>query len=280
MKVEYLDFGRYHGKRDRQGSTLIRMVQMQRYWPELSAYKYGSRPSGLIFQKVYCTEDYKFPARFPGIKILDICDPDWLDGINIAETCHAMDAIVTPTKALADYVSQFHDQVVVIPDRFDIAAIPKPISPAQPAKTVVWFGYAHNAVVMKPAMRIIDELNLNLLIISNDDPFLHQWSQRDYKRFYKFVKYDETTIYTELQKGDFAILPDGFRPQDVFKSNNKAIKAQLAGLPVARTAEEVKHYMEAKYRQAWFDTDYAKLIKEYDVKRSVAQYKGLIDEIS
>ena len=44
----------------------------------------------LIFQR-FCTPDYKFPEHFEGIKILDICDPDWVDGASIVETCNFMD---------------------------------------------------------------------------------------------------------------------------------------------------------------------------------------------
>lgn len=279
MVVQYFDFGRYHGKGDKQGSTIIRMKQMQPYWPEFSPYKYGANPDALIFQKVYCTEDYKFPAQFEGITILDICDPDWLDGINIVETATGVDAVVVPTEPLAEFIRQFQPKTYVIPDRFDLAPIPAPRPHTEPAKTVVWFGYAHNALLMKQAMRILDELNLKLIIISNDDPLLHQWSKRDYKQFYTFMKYDEATIYQCLQLADFAVLPEGFRPVDAFKSNNKAIKANLAGLPVARTAEEVELYVDASERRKWFDSDYAKIREEYDIRLSVTEYQQLIDNI-
>lgn len=277
--VRYFDFGRYHGKPEPQGSTTIRMVQMEKHWPDFKPYKYGEFPDALIFQKVYCTEDYKFPAHFENIKILDICDPDWLDGIAIVETCAAMDAVVCPTEPLAEYLRQFHNNVVVIPDRFETEGI-QPRTHTEEAKEVVWFGYAHNAVTMKPAMRIIDELGLKLRIIANDDPFLHQWSKRDYKDFYTFVKYNDETIYDELAKSDFAVFPAGDRPVDRFKSNNKTIKANLAGLPVAKTADEVKHYMSAANRRKWFDDNYVTIQAEYDIRKSVAEYKELINAIS
>ena len=52
----------------------------------------------LIFQKVYCTPDYKFPEHFEGIKILDICDPDWVDGASIVETCNLWTAVLVHQK--------------------------------------------------------------------------------------------------------------------------------------------------------------------------------------
>ena len=49
------------------------------------------------------------------------------------------------------------------------------------AKTVVWFGYSHNIEALKQAIPLIEELNLNLIIISNDDPIANRWGLRDIK---------------------------------------------------------------------------------------------------
>jgi hypothetical protein len=277
--IRFFDFSRYHG-RSESGSTYIRVNQLIKYWPEAGKYKYGENPDVLIFQKVYMTPDYLFPAHFEGIKILDICDPDWLEDAAIVETCNAMDSVTCPTEALAEFIRQFHKNVVVIPDRFDIALLPPPKTHTKQAKTVVWFGYAHNAELLKPAIPIIESLKLKLLIISDDDPIAHRWGLSNYQEYYTFVKYNEETIYTELQKADFAILPDGFRPQDRFKSNNKTIKANLAGLPVAKTADEVNAYVSPKERRKWFEQSYDTIKGEYDVRKSVDDYKGIIDGIN
>lgn len=277
--VRFFDFSKFHGKLP-QGSTNIRVNQVIKYWDDAELYKYGEKADVLIFQKVYMLADFQFPRTYPGIKILDICDPDWLSSwIHIVETCNAMDAVTCPTENLATFLRQFHDNVVVIPDRFDIEVIPEPKQHSGKAKTVVWFGYAHNAVLMKPAMKTLDDMNLNLIVISNDDPFLHQWSKRDYHDFYTFVKYNEDTIYDELKKADYALLPEGFRPEDHFKSNNKTIKANLVGLPVARSMEDMELYQDPKNRQKWFDSSYAKIRDEYDVRKSVEQYKDIISRI-
>ena len=277
--VRYLDFGRYHGKDAVQGSTFIRMVQREKYWPEFKRYRYGENPETLIFQKVYMTPDYQFAAHFNGKKILDICDPDWLDDAGIVQTCRHMDAVVTPTETLAEFIRQFHPNVHVIPDRFEVNDLPEPISHTERAKTVVWFGYAHNSILLKAAMQLLEQLNLNLILISNDDPIADRWGTRKREDFYTFVKYNEDTIQAELQKADFAVLPDGGRPQDVFKSNNKTIKANLLGLPVAKTGDDVRKYMLAEERQKWFDENYATIRAEYDIRKSVAEYKEVINGI-
>ena len=278
--VRYFDFSKYHGK-GRQGSTNIRVDQMVKYWPQAELYKYGEKADVLIFQKVYVLADYQFPVHYKGIKILDVCDPDWLSTwIHIVETCNAMDAITCPTQELADFISQFHDNVHVVPDRFDIEVIPVPKKHTGDAKTVVWFGYSHNAEVLKPAIPILDKLNLNLIIISNEEPYVDRWSSRVKESWNTFVKYDEDTIYQELQKADYALLPEGFRPVDIFKSNNKTIKANLAGLPVAKDIDDMELYATAENRQDWVDTNYASIQAEYNVIKSVEQMKGIINEVT
>lgn len=278
-EIRFFDYSMFHGKSEAVGSTFLRVDQLIKYWPEATKYKYGENPETLIFQKVFISEDYKFPTHFKGKKILDICDPMWLDGFNIVETCHAMDAITCSTEPLAEYIRQFHKNVIVVPDRFDLAVLPEPKTHSGKAKTIVWFGYAHNAEALKPAIALIEQHNLNLLIISDDDPIANRWGIRDKKEYYTFKRYDERTIYKDLQKADFAILPDGVRPIDLFKSNNRTIKANLAGLPVAKTPEEVELYMDGKGRQDWFNHNYDSITTEYDVRRSVEQMKGIINEI-
>lgn len=278
--IKFFDYSSYHGKPEPVGSTYIRVDQLIKYWPEADKYMYGQNPDVLIFQKVFCSPDYKFPKHFKGIKILDICDPMWIEGVDVVETCHAMDAVTVPTQALADFISQFHSNVIVVPDRFDLELLPKPKVHQGLAKTVVWFGYAHNIETLKPAMSIINEMNFNLVVISNDDPIANRWSMnRPNLDWYTYINYNEDTIYEDMQKADFAIFPDGMRPVDQFKSNNKTIKANLSGLPVAKTADEVRQYIKADSRKKWFDTNYDKIKAEYDVRKSVEQMKGIINAI-
>lgn len=277
--IRFFTYSQFHGKQEPVGSDYIRVHQLIKYWPDAGLYKYGEFPDCLIFNKVFVSQDYKFPKHFENKKILDIADPMWLEGHNIVETCQAMDAVTCPTEALAEYIRQFHTNVVVVPDRFDLDAIPKPKEHKGKAKTVVWFGYSHNSELLKPAIPIIESLGLNLLIISNDDPIANRWGIKPKKEWYKYIKYDEATIYQDLQKADFAVIPDGFRPEDKFKSNNKTIKANLAGLPVAKTKEDVELYMSGEARQDWFNHNYDIIAKEYDVRNSVKQMQELIESL-
>lgn len=263
------------------GSTFIRVHQLLKYWPEAQLYKYGENPDVLILQKVYCTPEYKFPAHFKGKKILDMCDPDWLNGLTLVkETIDCVDAVTVPTEALAEFIRQLTDKpVVVIPDRFDMKNLPKPKKHTGKAKTVVWFGYRHNSELLRPALRVIDEMGLDLIVIADDEPFLYQWSKRKQGDWYQYVKYDESTFYETLKKADYCLLPRGMRPQDHFKSNNKSVKAKLAGLPVAYTAEDMQKFADPEARQKAISSEYAKIVEEYDVRKSVKEMKELIESL-
>lgn len=124
--VRFFPYSLFHGKPQPVGSDFIRAYQLIKHWPEAEIYKYGENPDVLIFNKIFCSPDYKFPAHFENIKILDICDPMWLDNYDVVETCNAMDAVTCPTENLAKFIRQFRDNVHVVKDRFDLDAIPKP----------------------------------------------------------------------------------------------------------------------------------------------------------
>ncbi len=280
--IRFFTFSQFHNKRPPVGSTHIRVHQLIKYWPEAGLYKYGEFPDVIIFQKVYVAADYQFPVHFENIKILDICDPDWLEGAAIKETIDAMDGVTCPTEALRSFLQQMTDKpVVVVPDRFDLELVPKKQKlHLKPATTVVWFGYSHNAELLRPALALIKELGLNLIIISNDDPHLHRFPDSIDPEHYSFIRYDEATIYDDLRKADFALLPKGFRVQDKYKSDNKTIKAILAGLPVAHDKDTVLKLLDPFERRKFMRKRYTKTRLDYDVTKSVKQYQELISSIS
>lgn len=254
-----------------------------KYWPEFKLYKYGENPEVLIFQKVYWLPDYTFPEHFPGIKILDICDPDWLDNVYIKRTIDAMDAVTVPSKGLQEFLQQLTDKPVrIIKDRFDMEFVPKLRKHKDEPLKAVWFGYAHNAeVLQRGAIKILEQKGIELTIISDDDPLAWRWAENeDYKKKYKFYKYSEETIYERLSESNICILPEGYRPKDKYKSNNKTIKAYLASLPVVKDIDDLEKYSSVDARNKSAEYNYTKAVKEYDVKLSVKEMKELIDEIS
>lgn len=279
MIVRAFTYSKYHGKPP-VGSTRLRVLQLMKYWPEYKEYQYGEKTDVMIFQKVYMQNDWKWPAKIDGIKILDICDPDWLDGSAIRETLDAMDGVTCPTKAMADFLQQMTDKPIkVIPDRHDIEFVPSLKKHTGVLNSAVWFGYSQNATLLKTAIPVIERLGLELTVISNDDPFVHQWADPKNIKNYHYLPFDESTILTDLAKYDVAILPQGNRPQDAFKSNNKTTLAWLAGLPVVQDAEQLEAMMKPDARNRVATVCYNKAIKDYDVKQSVIAMKGFIEEL-
>lgn len=283
--VRFFTFEQYHAKRQ-VGSTEIRVHNLIKHWREASLYKYGENPDVLIFQKVFVTQDYTFPVHFKNLKILDITDPDWLDGSLIKRTVDAMDAIVTPTETLADFVRQMTDKPVkVIKDRYDISKAPAaPKTHRGKVKEAVWFGYSHNAEVLQQTGLVysLERRNINLTIISDRDPQIFKFAQKpeDYQKRYTFVRYDEQEIWKQLPYFDVAITIKGNRPRDRFKSENRAVRAWLCGLPTPQTADDLETLNDPIKRTKVSHKLYETAIKEYNVTKSVDEYKDLIDELN
>lgn len=283
MVTKFFTFELFHGK-SAIGSTRIRVHNLIKYWDEADLYKFGQKPDVLIYQKVYGAFEYKVPFKFPAVKILDICDPDFKDSpdIFLKETMDAMDAVVTPNKDFAKFLSQMTDTPVrVIKDRFDLSEFPKRKIHHGKAKNVVWFGYHHNANALKAAVQSFERRGLGLIVVSDQDPMPCRWAMnpKEYEKKYQFFKYTHPEAYNDIQKGDICVLPINIRPFEKFKSENKTVIAQLLGLPVAKDAAELDKLLEAEDRNLAIDTIYDKLKQEYDCRLSVKEYKELIDEI-
>ena len=280
--VRFYTFEKFHSKKD-VGSTRLRAHNLIKHWDEADLYKYGEHPDVLIFQKVYVTFDHQFPVNFKGIKILDVCDPDWKDtpDIFIKGTMDAMDAVVVPTESMREYLQQMTDTPVrIIKDRFEISEFPRHKRHTKKAKTALWFGYAHNAVSVKFAMPSLEARDLNLICISNEDPMLYKWANNSnaYEKKYKFIKYSHPP-YKDIQRADVCIFPESNRPFDRFKSENKTVISQLCGVPVVKNAEELDKMLDPKVRQKHIEENYARLKKDYDCRKSVQMYKELINEL-
>lgn len=267
---------KYHGKAE-PGSTRLRVRQLQKYWPEYQDYKYGEKPDVMVYQKVYIQEDWKLMEHAPWLQILDICDPDWLEGANIKETLDCMDGVVVPTEALREFLSQMTDiPIKVIPDRHDLELFSKPKPHKGKLKKAVWFGYRQNIDVVKPVINSLDKRGVELTIISNENPYFQKADQT----YVDYQKFEEATIRQDLQAFDICVLPQGLRPQDRFKSNNKTTMARLCGLPVVTNVEELEEMQTAEARNANVKKWYNETREKYDCKLSVSEMQEFIKELS
>lgn len=277
-KVRALTYGRYHGKKE-VGSTRLRVHQLYKYWPEYSEYQYGENPDVLVLQKVYIQPDWHFIEHFQGLKILDICDPDWFEYQNVKQTLDAVDGVVCPTQAMADFLSQLSNKPIkIIPDRHDISAVPPLPKHKGGITQAVWFGYQQNSETLKYVVPILEDRGIALTVISNHDPYVNRWAKtKDFK--YSYQRFDEETILSDLQSFDICLLPQGVAPKDRFKSNNKTTLAWLAGVPVVTDIESLDAMATAEARDKQALECYNKASSEYDVKLSVQEMKDFIDEL-
>ena len=283
MGIAFHTFQQYHN-RTNIGSTKIRVSNLLKYWPEAHLYQYGEKPDVMIFQKIYRTGDtfrsaaYTLPGEMGVPTILDICDADWMGAGAVSKSCYItetarmVDAVVTSTEALAEFIRQLTDKpVVFIPDRFVIDSFPTLKQHNGKLKKAVWFGYSHNSEVLHYAIPAIKRMKIKFTIISNEDPRL--------PFEYTFKKWVHKTAYSIIQENDVAILPKGSRPQDRFKSNNRPVQAILCGLPVATDSDELEALSDASERSKIVLPLWQDYRKEYDVRKSVEEYKALIGDI-
>lgn len=236
---------------------------------EIQSYKCGEKYDALIFQKAYWQEMVK---EFNGIKIFDICDPDWLDNRPVIEMIRYCDGVVTSTEKLAEQIRKFDiggKNVICIPDRLDFKWS-EPVKQFHQgrATNAVWFGYQNNAHVLDSAIDGLAKRGIRLTVIAD----------RAYHTCDSFVLYDADTVNSEIVKHDLVILPKGgnadYRFQ--FKSNNKTIQSWALGMPVATNGEELDRFLSADERNKERELRLREVHEKWDVKVSADEYKKFI----
>lgn len=234
--VGILTFEKWHAK-DNIGSSKIRAKWLINHWNEAEIFQQGKKYDVTILQKVYWLEYLK---AYDGIKILDICDPDWMDTVPVKGIFDLCDAIVTSTEALAEEIRKITDTLTIcIPDRVDLDIINVQKKHVGIARKIVWFGYSQNVKVLDPAITAIKKRKLKLTVISNQRP--------SYTKANLNIKFDESDPdfnFNEcILNNDFVILPENTNPRSKFKSNNKTITSWSLGMPVATTIEDLDKFM-------------------------------------
>lgn len=198
---------------------------------------------------------------FEGIKIMDLCDPIWIESDAVKEFIDRMDIIIVSTEGLKKEIKT-DKPVYVVGDGHDTTKRIKKVH-RKGNKKVVWFGYSENGHSLSPLMKTIKENGYKLKVISNDKS-PHPLNKAD-----EYVKWDVKTVDKEISKCDFAVLP----VNGEFKSDNKKITAMLAGIPVAQNEKEFKALMSGKERNKVLkDFDF----KPYDIKEKAKEYVNIV----
>jgi len=277
MKVGIVTFEKFHGRKTNSiGSSRIRAYNLVKYWEEASIYKHAKKYDVLIFQKAYWIEMAK---KFEGIKILDLCDPDFLDWhYNIKEMADNCDAITCSTEALANDVVRFVNcPVWMIPDREDILGMKDRKIHIGPAKHAVWFGYAQNFPLLDSAVSHLYKYNLSLIVISNGIYVLPSFAEKKIDLIN--YKWTPETADDDIKKGDIVLNPKSTNGIWKYKSNNKTLHAWNLGLPVVQFEDEINQFVSADNRKKEAELRLAELKEKWDIEQSVEEYKNLIEEI-
>lgn len=258
------------------GSSRIRARWLINLWPEAEEYIIGKRYDVMVFQKVYWP---LMMQQYDGIKILDLCDPDWLEGKPVLEFVDLADATITSTQALADYIKKLRPDALVkcIPDRVYIPEHNARGEHDGKATKVAWFGYAQNAHYL---LQTFDELirqGLELTVISNT-PYEPPMAYRALK--VHNVPYSYPEVNKELAKCDLVIMPEPEGDERAkFKSNNKTLQAWALGLPVAKSADDLDRFASAEERNKERELRLKEISEKWDVRLSVEEYKEVIEQI-
>lgn len=270
MKIGYITMEKYENRGlNKVGSSRIRGRWVMKYCKQIEEYQLGVKYDAMIYQKAYWDEHMRL---FDGIKIFDMCDPDWLDGRPLAELASLVDGFTVSTQALKEYIEQIVDKpVLVIPDRIDpeehLAVKQKHVGKA---RSVVWFGYSQNFPVLDQCVDLLRAKGLQLVVISDG-----RYYQADVN-----IPYDYETLHEEIIKHDIVLMPSypgNYRHK--FKSNNKTLTAWALKMPVAKEVPDLDFLMDMNNRQSVVDQNYEKIMTEYHVMRSGLEYVDFIKKI-
>lgn len=281
MKVGFVTFEKAANREFNSiGSSRIRARWVAKYWPDADGeWIIGKEYDVLIFQKVYWDE---MMESFRGIKILDLCDPDWLERKDVMKYINMADACTTSTEALAEYIRKFFlpDKLIrCIPDRVDLEEH-QTIKQSHEgiAKSAVWFGYSHNARYLEKTFDLLIQKGISLTTICDQRlilPSAFNALKID------FIKYKYEIIHQELIKHDFVLLPETAE-QDLrgrYKSNNKVLTAWALGMPVVQVPDDLERFSDPTERKKEAELRLKEVKEKWDCKLSVKEYQDLIAEI-
>lgn len=279
MKTGIVTFAKRHGRDiGTIGSSIIRGKWIVENWPEAELWEEGMKTDALVFQKVYWEEMLDV---YPGIKILDLCDPDWIkphpEGFDVVRMSEKFDAITCSSEGLHGFLSKICKcPVYFVPDRVSLEFVGQPKQHQGRAKKVVWFGYSQNAKQVIPMiLPSLARNDLSLVVVSNQD----YNASNTYGVDIENRRHNWATLKWDIQYGDMVINP---QPPQLklfkFKSKNKTYLSWALGMPVAETAEDMEKFLDPDERQKEADKRRKEVEEKWDVKISVDQMKEIIQE--
>lgn len=266
-------------ERDSVGSSRIRGRWLWQNWsklfPEDSAEQMviGKKYDVIFFQKVYWEDMIR---NFDGVKIFDICDPDWLEGRQTMEYIRMCHACTTSTLALKEYIEKFVDiPVYFIPDRVDTNELKSRGKHIGKARKICWIGYVHNQHYIYPTLEFLADKGLELTIVS--DQAYRPPTGFDFIKINNFT-YTYPEVNERIKACDLYLVPETKDERGKFKSNNKAINAMALGVPCVYVPEDLQRLVEEDARNEQMQKDLEEVKNKYDILMSVRELKEIINK--
>jgi len=222
--------------------------------------------------------------------VWDLCDPLWwLEPRGFAAMLPLVDYLVFSNERLeAAFCGEYGDRrTAVIPDRMEPAFHPTVKEHAPTAAPVLlWWGYGWNRAALLSAglglqrlvgegarfrLRVLDDGVPGGVTVPGVDVEYHRW-RRD-------------TFHDELLAADVALLPPYPGVWGALKSDNKAVSAWWAGLPVVdlQSADDVDRAQaliadaDLRAREGWANRKRAS--EQYDVRQSVRDWENVLQGV-
>ena len=266
------------------GSSRIRAHWPLRYWEEAELFTMGRKYRTVIFQKVYWLE---YARRFDGLRILDVCDPDFLDwraGQAMIQMMNECDAVTASTARLVSSLERYTATPVrCVPDRLDIESFSryekKNHMGRGRTRIVAWYGYGRNLPMLESMLNAVRECGIQELIVISDRPDFQLPVEAARYITVENHRWDLDSVNRHLLTADVVLNPQVEYGRWKYKSDNKSAAAWALGLPVAHNAAELVALMseEARIKEA---EDRLRFVADnYDVRRSVSEYRALIAEL-
>jgi hypothetical protein len=269
-------------KRANIGSTRIRARWLLNYWPEAEPFSTGRKYRAVIFQKAYWVH---YAEVFEGVKIIDVCDPDFLNWRReLRRMLDCCDAVTASTEALASVLREYTSRpVFCIPDRLDPLAfggMRKDHAGKGRAKTVAWYGYSHNFAALDSIVDALPELGIEeLLVIADAHKSYKLPPTLQGKLALRNYAWGADTVCGDLLKADIVINPKIESGRWKYKSNNKTLAAWAIGLPVAHTRGELAALISEEARVSEAELQYSRVFDQYHIRQSADEYRRLIDDL-
>jgi hypothetical protein len=282
MKTAFNTFEQFHGRKNIGGTRLRArwpILKWQEAGPDIGTaelFKFGERYDAVIYQKVY---NFDHAEHFDGIKILDLCDPDFLEpGYPIKRMIEAVDAVTCCTDKLAEVLTDMagNKPVWVIPDCvLDPEKLPMKHHRGS-LKYVSWYGYHDNFPALNSAIPALVKRKLELIVVATG-PYEPQANFDSLK--VRNLPWGPDSWISDFMKADVVINPHLTTGRFAFKSDNKTTQAWAVGMPVALTDADFERFATAEERQKEGDEKRKWVIENRDVRHQVELLKQLILEI-